>query len=331
MKARIAFVSGAAGFIGRRVVAALSGRGVHVRAGVRRPGDLDGLARLEGVEPVRAEILERGSLMEALKGVDLVFHFAALVDSHTPREVLRRINAEGTRNVWTCAAASGVRGALYCSSAAVYGLLAGVHQPVSEEITPRAVEPYGNSKLLGEEAAREVARGSGLPTVVIRPVAVFGPGQRTPFGEQLRAALFSRLLLAEGFRNRKFSFVHVEDVAEAAVHLMLALPAGDRIYNIAVDDPIQFEDAFQAYLAVLGRAGRRYARARFFARLSEKLHDRPSVSRWVRRVGGGRLAFGLWQPGFDMTYSAKKLLGTSFRFSWQKFEDVLESCADNEA
>ena len=331
MTARTAFVSGAAGFIGRRVVAALSRRGFRVKAGVRRLEDVDGLAGLQGVEPVRAEILDRDSLMEVLKGVDILFHFAALVDSHRPREVLQRVNVEGTRNVWTCAAASGVRGALYCSSAAVYGLLAGVHQPVSEEIIPRAVEPYGNSKLLGEQAALGVALGSGLPTVVIRPVAVFGPGQRTPFGEQLRAALFSHLLLAEGFKNRKFNFVHVDDVAEAAVHLMRVVPAGDRIYNIAVDDPIRFEDAFQAYLAVLGRAGRRYARARFLARVSEKLHARPSVSRWVRRVGGERLAFGLWQPGFDMTYAAKRILGTSFRFAWQKFEDVLESCAEQEA
>lgn len=142
MKPRTAFVSGAAGFIGSRVVMALSGRGIRVKAGIHRHESLDGIAGLKGVEQVSADILDRNSLMEALKDVDVLFHFAALVDSHTSRETLRRINAEGTENVWSCAAASGVRGALYCSSAAVYGLLAKAHQPVSEEIAPRAVEPY---------------------------------------------------------------------------------------------------------------------------------------------------------------------------------------------
>jgi len=328
MNPRTAFVTGAAGFIGSRVVRALSSRGIHVKAGIHRQNGVDGIAGLKGVEPVSADILDRNSLMKVLKGVDLLFHFAALVDSHTSRENLLRINVEGTRNVWSCAAAAGVRGALYCSSAAVYGLLARAHQPISEEIMPRAVEPYGYSKLLGEQAALEIAGSSGLPTVVIRPVAVFGPGQHTPFGGQLRAAAFSRILLADGFQSKRFSFVHVEDVAEAAAQLMLSPPGGNRTFNIAVDEPILFEDAFQAYLRVLSRAGRAYTRARMLARVSEKLHGLPWLSRWIRRVGGDRLAFALWQPGFDMTYSSKKLLGTSFQFTWNRFEDILETCAE---
>lgn len=328
MNPRTAFVTGAAGFIGSRVVRALSSRGISVKAGIHRQNSVDGIAGLKGVERVSADILDRNSLMKVLKGVDFLFHFAALVDAHTSRENLLNINVEGTRNVWSCAAAAGVRGALYCSSAAVYGLLARAHQPVSEEIMPRAVEPYGHSKLLGEQAALEIAGSSGLPTVVIRPVAVFGPGQHTPFGGQLRAAAFSRILLADGFQSKRFSFVHVEDVAEAAAQLMLSLPGGNRTFNIAVDEPILFEDAFQAYLRVLSRAGRAYARARMLARVSEKLHGLPSLSRWIRRVGGDRLAFALWQPGFDMTYSSKKLLGTSFQFKWKRFEDILETCAE---
>lgn len=128
-----------------------------------------------------------------------------------------------------------------------------------------------------------------------------------------------------------FNYVHVEDVAGAAVHLMLSHEKGTRTFNIAYEEPILFEDAFQAYLGVLGRAGSAYARARVLARISEKLHGRAALSRWIRRVGGDRLAFALWQPGFDMTYSVKRLLETSFQFKWKKFEDVLESCAERDS
>jgi nucleoside-diphosphate-sugar epimerase len=331
MKPRLAFVTGAAGFIGSQVVRALSRRGIFIKAGIHRQNSGNGIAGLEGVELVSADILDPNSLRKALEGVDILFHFAALVDAHTTRENLQRINVDGTRNVWSCAAAAGVQRALYCSSAAVYGLLTRAHQPVSEEVKPRSVEPYGHSKLLGEQAALEIAGSSGLSTIVIRPVAVFGPGQHTPFGRQLRAAIFSRILLAGGFQHKRFNFVHVEDVAEAAAHLMLSTPADNRIFNIAVDESILFEDAFQAYLQILSRLGQGYARTRMLARVSAQLNRFPSFSRWIRRVAGDRFAFTLWQPGFDLTYSSKKILTTSFQFKWSRFEDILESCAGKDS
>jgi len=80
-------------------------------------------------------------------------------------------------------------------------------------LAPKVVEPYGNTKLLGETTALDVAKRTGLHTTIIRPVAIFGPGEHTPFGRQLRNAAFSKLLLAGGFQGRGFNYVHVEDVA----------------------------------------------------------------------------------------------------------------------
>jgi nucleoside-diphosphate-sugar epimerase len=266
------------------------------------------------------------SLRKAMDGVEAVYHFAALVDSSATREQLAKINGEGTRNVWSCAAECAVRRALYCSSTAVYGLLASSNGMITEDVRPRAIEPYGYSKLMGEQAALEIAAGTGLPTTIIRPVAIFGPGEHTPFGRRFRDALTSKLLVAGGFQHRRFSFVQVEDVARAAIHLMREeIPPG-QIFNIAVNEPIAYEEAFEAYLRVLETAGKSYARVRLLALSSAFLHRLPpAIVRTTSRLGN-RFMFRVWHPGFDLNYSSAKLLQTGFTFRWADFEDVLLSC-----
>jgi len=319
-------VTGAGGFVGRHVVRALLDAGFRVRAGVRHDGDHPRFPGLRGVEPVTIDVLDADSLVRAMEGTEHVYHCAALLDPRTPRELLREVNAGGTRRVWECAAASGVKKALYCSSAAVYGLLSRCDDAITEEVPARAIEPYGYSKLLGERAALDVAARTGLHTTVIRPVAIFGPGERTKFGSSLRAAALSRLLNAGGFLEKRFSFVHVEDVAAALLHLAERELPGGEIYNVAVKEPILFEEAFRAYRRALRGAGRSYARARLIAAASAQLHRHPSLLRRVASVAGDRFLFRIWHPGFDLTYSAEKLLRTSFRFRWQEFEQVFASC-----
>jgi nucleoside-diphosphate-sugar epimerase len=326
----IVLVTGASGFAGRHVVQTLCDEGFAVRAGVHSPHGGPRSALRQAVEEVSIDLLDKPSLMRAMEGVTGVYHFAALVDSSATREQLARINGEGTRNVWECAVESGVRRALYCSSTAVYGLLAGANGMITEEVRPRAIEPYGYSKLMGEQAVLEIAAQTGLHTTIIRPVAIFGPGEHTPFGRSLRGAVASKLLIAGGFQHRRFSYVHVEDVAGAAVYLMRKEIPGGQIFNIAVSDPIAYEEAFQAYIRVLGKAGRSYARIRFLALVSALLHRLPPSVVGMANRFGDRLMFRVWHPGFDLNYSSAKLGGTDFAFRWKNFEDVLASCVEKD-
>ena len=326
MNRRTAFVTGAAGFLGAAVVRALSEGGTPVIACVHQPGDLKRFTGLPGVSPVCADILNPVALSTVMRGADDVYHFAALVEAHAPWGRLLKVNADGTRNVWNCAASLRVRSALYCSSAAVYGLLANAGRPITEDVAPRAVEPYGMSKLRGESVAREVAAGRGLPTVVIRPVAVFGPGDRTAFGRDLRRAAFSRLILGGGFEDRSFNYVHVEDVARAALHLMEHEPSQDQVYNVAVDTHVTFEEAMKGYIRALERSGRSLSLPMALAVASNLLRRSPFLSSLGSRAGR-RFVFNVWRPGFDLLYSSAKLLATGYRFKWDSFEDVLLSCA----
>jgi len=326
MSSRTVLVTGAAGFVGRHLVRALLDAHFRVRAGVHRERDRQSLARLGDVEPVTVDVLDAESIGRAMEGAEHVYHCAALLDARAPRDLLLEVNEGGTRRVWECAAASGVRKALYCSSTAVYGLLAGRDKGITEQVRARAIEPYGYSKIRGEEAALDVAARTGLHTTIIRPVAIFGPGERTKFGTLFRDAALSGFLSAGGFREKSLSFVHVEDVAAALIHLAERDLPGGEIYNVAVEEPIPFEEAFRTYRKVLRAAGRPYAKARWLAGMSAFLHRHPAAFRRISALVGDRRVFRIWRPGFDLTYSPAKLLRTSFRFEWEEFERVFASC-----
>lgn len=321
-----AVVTGASGFVGRRVVAALLAAGYRARAGIRREAGAALLPAHTACEPVIMDLADADSLARALRGAQTLFHFAAAVTAQASAERLRRTNAEGTRLLWEAAADAGLRRALYCSSTAVYGLLAQNGHPVSETAPARAVEPYGRSKLLGERFAINVGTERGLDTIVMRPTAVFGHGEHTHFGGELRRAAVSRIMLGGRFRERHFHFVHVDDVARAAVHLMLLDQRPGQVFNVLVDPPISYEEAFRQYLNVLQDAGRGYSRQRTLARLSAAIDRYPSLADWLQTRAEDAVVFRVWRPGFDMTFSSAALRATGFHFAWTNFAHVLRSC-----
>ena len=319
-------VTGASGFIGQKLVETLSMKGFRVKACIRNPGKLEIFNELDGVEAIQLDILDKKSLLRAMSDVHYVYHLAAFVDARAERNKLVKANVEGTKNVWESAADSGVEKALYCSTTAVYGLLSKGHQPISENVIPRAIEPYGRSKLLGENEALGISVKASIPTVIIRPVAVFGPGQNTRFGKKLQRAAISRLLLAAGFEKRAFNFVHVEDVVDACIHLMGVPHSSGEIYNIAAEVPILYEEAFNVYRNVLRKSSNPLYWQKFLADISALIHRHSSIAGILSKVGSKQLVFRIWQPGFDMTYSSEKLIRTGFRYKWSDFEEVLSSC-----
>jgi nucleoside-diphosphate-sugar epimerase len=322
----VALVTGASGFIGREVVRALQVRGVAVRAGVHKANDAREFDTIKGVDTKVIDLLDVQSLQTALRSVNEMYHFAAIVNAGRNSKILYKVNVEGTKNLWEAAATCGVDKALYCSSASVYGLLSSAVQPISETVKPKAVEPYGRSKLKGEQAALEMGEARGIATTVIRPAAVFGPKERSAIGGAIRKAALTRVLLPGAYPHKRFSFVHVSDVAEAAIHLMQMHDSAGEVYNVSVETPISFEEAFQDYLRALAKSGRALWRPRVLAQFSSLIQRSPRLSSILSRRGKSRMAFPVWQIAHELTYTSKKLFAAGFRFTWQRFEDILWSC-----
>jgi len=219
-------VTGATGFIGahvaRRLARSRGGSKRTVRVTFRDEQRLRALSRVE-VEPVAANVLDRRSFLEALKGCEILFHTAGMVASR-PRGEVWRVNAVAPRIAVECAAAAGVRRVVLTSSVAAVGP-APPDRPADED---RAYPPggtgliYTDSKHEGERAAFAAGQRLGVEVVAVNPSYVLGVpvNRRLPGETSTRIVanyLHGRLpAIVDAWTN----IVDVEDVAEG--HLLAA-------------------------------------------------------------------------------------------------------------
>ena len=172
-----ALVTGATGLVGANVVEALNHAGWRVRI-LRRPTSrMDALSDLAYEEAI-GDILDAPSLVDAMQGIDVVFHVAGAADYWRKGvDHLYRVNVDGTRTVVQAALKAGVGRLVHTSSVSAVGPAPDPDHPVDErhEYTlPPHVFPYAHSKLMAE---REVLKGveQGLDAVIVNPSIVIGP------------------------------------------------------------------------------------------------------------------------------------------------------------
>ncbi len=215
MDAQRVLVTGGSGFIGGALVDSL-------RADVDvRVLDVDTCSDApEGVRVIDGDVRDPDALAEAVEGVDVVFHQAALVsvaDSVARPLESHAVNATGTLQVLEAARTHGARVVL-ASSAAIYGDPDAV--PVHETATLDPASPYGLQKLASDHYARLYHDLYGVETVALRYFNVYGPGQTggdyagviDAFFEQARSG---DPLTVHGDGEQTRDFVHVDDVVRA--------------------------------------------------------------------------------------------------------------------
>jgi nucleoside-diphosphate-sugar epimerase len=249
-------VTGPTGEIGKPLLSELERRSeVGCVVGMaRRPFDPadEGWAK---VSYRRGDILDRGSLAALFDGADVAVHLAFAIFGS--REETRKVNLEGTRNVFEVAIKSGVKRLVYASSVAAYGFHLDNPQPLTEDVPPRGSESfyYSAQKAELEGLLDELLLGSGVDAYVFRPCIVAGP-RATMLIEQTVAAMrpvdpvpalrkgIEKIPLVKPLLpdpGMPLQLVHHDDVARA----MAAAICGDGppgVYNLAGEGEIGVAD-----------------------------------------------------------------------------------------
>src|SRR6185295_11159778 len=180
MPKRAYLVTGGAGFIGSHITERLVRDGHAVRVlddfSSGKETNLDSFRN--DIEVVRGDIRDADVVKRATKGVDIVFHEAAL--GSVPRSVVdplttHEVNMTGTLNVFLAARDAGVKRVVYASSSSVYGETPVL--PKREDMIPQPLSPYALSKLAGEHYASVFRHVYGLEIVSLRYFNIFGPRQ----------------------------------------------------------------------------------------------------------------------------------------------------------
>ena len=169
-------VTGATGFTGGHLARGLLDRGIKVRTLVREAASGSSLVAA-GAELAVGDLRDRRALTEAVRGIDVVYHVAAVYrQAGVARDVYRAVNAIAPRDIVEISAAAGVRRVVHCSTVGVHG---DVERPPADEDAPlRPGDIYQETKLEGEILARDAGERLGIEVVVVRPTGIYGPGDR---------------------------------------------------------------------------------------------------------------------------------------------------------
>ncbi|MCI0436087.1 MAG: NAD-dependent epimerase/dehydratase family protein [Gemmatimonadetes bacterium] len=217
MAARRVFLTGATGFIGRRLARTVAERGDDLKCLVRSPARSRPLEEL-GAELIAGEITDAIALARGLGNADIAIHLAGVYDlgPGNVRE-MERINVAGTRCFLEEAARVGAPRLLHISSAIVFGPQDGTGSVGDDAWIGPYPSAYHRTKAEAHQAARR-AQGRGLPVTIVCPAYVYGPGDDGPNGRFIRNLLRGRLpaLLAE---PATFSYVHVDDIVSGILAL----------------------------------------------------------------------------------------------------------------
>ncbi len=231
-------VTGGTGFTGKALVSRLLDEGHQVVALDYKEGVRTQELRDWGAEVVIGSVTDQETVNFCMDGVDMVHHLAAAFrELDVPDSYYREINVEGTRSVLEAAFDQKVKKFIYCSTCGVHGNID--HFPGGEDAPIHAADYYQQTKYDAEPVVTEYFK-KGMKTVILRPAAIYGPGDPERF-----FMIFKRV--AKGifpmFGNGKTLYhpLYIDNLIDAFMLTMEDGKGDGEVYLIADEEYIEIE------------------------------------------------------------------------------------------
>ena len=251
-------VTGANGFVGRALCAALSQAGYEVLAAVRQT-----IPEYSVPQVIVGSGATSIDWRKALQGVDTIIHLAARVhvmfdSANDPLTEFRKVNTVGTEHLARSSAASGVKRFVYVSTIGVNGLLTYENSKFCEESIANPHNPYSLSKWEAEEVLKKVASETGLDVVIVRPPLVYGLGAPGNFA-QLISVLKRGLPLPFALVRNKRSLIYVGNLVDALLLCATHPAAAGQTYLVSDGEDLSTSDLLHNLSTLMGRSPRLFA------------------------------------------------------------------------
>ncbi|MEW5898335.1 MAG: NAD-dependent 4,6-dehydratase LegB [Bacillota bacterium] len=294
-------VTGAAGFIGSHLVEELVAQGYRVRAFVRYNarndwGWLQALPCLGDVEVHAGDIRDYDSVKNAIRGVDVIFHLAALIGipySYLSPLAYIKTNIEGTYNILQAAWEEGVSRVVHTSTSEVYGTARYV--PINEEHPLQAQSPYAATKIAADQLALSFHRSFDLQVVVVRPFNTFGPRQsaRAVIPTIITQVLAGNRTIRLGNLSPTRDFNYVRDTVSGILAVGLSERTVGQVVNIGSGRETSIKDLVEQIENIMERE---------ISIEQEDARVRPAPSEVDRLLCDNRRAYELagWSPRYTL-------------------------------
>jgi len=252
LKGKKVLLTGACGFIGSHLVERLLDEGCDLRAFVYYNsfgsyGWLEDLPadKQKNIDIFMGDIRDPNGVRTAMKGIDVVFHLAALIgipySYHSPDSYVDT-NIKGTLNVLQAARDEGVEKILVTSTSEVYGTA--IYAPIDEKHPKQGQSPYSATKIGADHMAESFYRSFDMPVTIVRPFNTYGPRQsaRAVIPTIITQLLDGKDEIKLGALSPKRDMVYVKDTAEAFCKIAECDKAIGEEINIATGEEVSIGD-----------------------------------------------------------------------------------------
>jgi len=242
-------VTGGTGFTGKALVRRLIDEGHEVIALDYKEGLETDELRKWGAEVVIGSVADKAVVDKCMQGVDVVQHLAAAFrELDVPNSYYEEINVGGTRNTLEAAHKQGVKKFIYCSTCGVHGNVE--NPPANEDAPINAADYYQQTKYEAEPVVHEYA-GKGMKTVVIRPAAIYGPGDLERFFMIFKRVKNGKFPMFGGGKTL-YHPLYIDNLVDAHMLAMEPGKGNGQTYLIADEEYVSIEDLVRRIGGALG-------------------------------------------------------------------------------